>query len=163
MGGNGGTRWIGTVHRATGNLTDAKTARRLLLTQHALRLQDVRNTVLQLGAETGQPEPLGAAPAPGNWGRITDYVPSYQVHIEYTDATPEHRPWRNIAGVRWETYGYTLGELVEMVFGAVATFAPGLNATQRYDVHLVLPQPGGDERILARVREAIESQTRRRR
>jgi hypothetical protein len=149
---------VGSEHVLLALLRDPDSSAGRLLQEYGLRLHDVRNTVLQLGAETGHPEPLGAPPTPSNWRRITDYVPSDQVHIEYSTAKPEDRPWRNVAGVRWGAYGYTIGELVEMAWDAVATVAAGVDEKQRYDVQLVLTQPEPDEKTAARVRAAIESQ-----
>lgn len=149
---------VGSEHILLALLRDPDSSAGRLLTQHGLRLDELRDTLRRLETEHGHPETLGAPPTPANWRGITDYVPSYQVHIEHSRARPEHRPWRNAAGVRWGAYGYTLGELVGLVWNAAPTLAPGIDAAQRYDVELVLPHPESEPDTAARVRAAIEAQ-----
>jgi len=147
---------VGTGHILLSVLRNEDESVKNLLSQHGLYVSNIADSVLKFAAETL--EPRNGRLSPSNWRRITSYVPSDHVHIEYSGATPEHRPWRNVAGVRWGAYGYTLGELVEIAWGAPATLAPAIDATQRYDVEIVLPRSAEIERTLARVRAAIESQ-----
>jgi hypothetical protein len=149
---------VGTAHILLALLHDADGRARILLNHQGVRPQDVADSVSQLAPETEALEPLGVPPTPGNWRRITNFVPSHQVHIAYSEATPEHVRWHNVAGVRWGAYGYTLRELVELAWDAPATVSPEGDATQRYDVELVLPSPEEDERLMARVRNAIQAQ-----
>jgi uncharacterized protein (TIGR03435 family) len=137
-------------HLLLGILRAERSVAASILTEHGLRLDQVRDdVVLLLHEETTIPRSRGGRP---------DLPPSYDVHISPTAREEEQGTLGSGADDYWMRLGFELKPIIAEVYGVDESrihVPPALDDGSRYDFVLVLPKPEGRGTIENLVQQAI--------
>ena len=145
--------YIGTEHLLLGILREERSVAASILMEKGIRLQTVRDDIVQLLSD--RVTVADAPPAPYGPPRIP---PSYELHVSrsqdaarghVTSAGPEY----------WTASGFTLRSVLARLFRVEESrvVLPGeLDRDDRYDVALRLPAPEPQPAVEHRVRQGIE-------
>jgi uncharacterized protein (TIGR03435 family) len=141
---------VDTEHLLLGILRDEESIAASILIARGLRLDTVRTQVLELRRDE---LPRSQTPS------VVYADPSSEVRMAPTRRTEnEGTAWRG-GPQRWTAHGARLKDLLSRVCGVTESrieLPASLDGERRYDVALILPHDENDERMLHRIREAIE-------
>jgi uncharacterized protein (TIGR03435 family) len=152
---------VGTEHLLLGLLREGRGAAAKVLAAGGLRLDAVREAVVERRRDDEPPEPPGPPPSPANTYRwpVIPFVPSPTVHILYSGMRPPQPPVINHALNVFSAYGYTLEEAIVRAWEGSrwhVDITPGLGDDTRFDFLMILPQEEATAACLGRLRSAIE-------
>jgi uncharacterized protein (TIGR03435 family) len=153
--------YIGTEHLVLGLLREERSVAAEVLAAKGLRIEAVREAIVELLSSGEQPEPPGPPPTPGNtypWPQIP-FVPSRSVHILYSGMPSPQPPVINHAGSVFSAYGFTLEEIIVRAWEGNrwhVDITLGLSDDTRFDFLTVLPQPETTATCLSLLQSAIE-------
>jgi uncharacterized protein (TIGR03435 family) len=154
---------IGTEHLLLGLLREERSIAAEVLAARGLRIEAVREAVVELLSAGEQPEPPGPPSTPANtyqWPQIP-FVPSQTVHILYSGMRSPQEPVINFPGTVFSAYGFTLEDIIVRAWEGNrwhVDIAPGLRDQARFDFLMVLPQEETLTRCLGLLQSAIEQQ-----
>jgi uncharacterized protein (TIGR03435 family) len=151
---------IGTEHLLLGLLREERSVAAEVLAARGLRIEAVREAIVELLSSGEQPEPPGPPPTPANtyqWPEIP-FVPSRTVHILYSGIRSQQPPVINHAGPVFSAYGFTMKDIIVRAWEANRwhvdmTF--GFNDDTRFDFLMVLPQEETTGSCLGLLKSAI--------
>jgi len=153
--------YIGTEHLLLGLLREERSVAAEVLAARGLRIEAVREAIVELLSRGEQLEPPGPPPTPANtyqWPQIP-FVPSRTVHILHSGMRPPHPPVINHAGTVFSAYGFTLEDIVVRAWEGSrwhVDITPGLSDGTRFDFLMVLPQKETVATCLGLLQSAIE-------
>src|SRR5262245_19796927 len=151
---------IGTEHLLLGLLREERSVAADVLAARGVRIEAVREAIVELHSHGEQPEVPGPPPTPANtyrWPQIP-FVPSRTVHILYSGMQWPERPAINSAGPVFSAYGFTLEEIIVRAWEGNrwhVDITPGLQGGSRFDFLMVLPQQESTATCLGLLRSAI--------
>jgi uncharacterized protein (TIGR03435 family) len=125
-----------------------------------VRIETVRNAIVELLSNGEQPEPPGSPPIPANtyqWPQIP-FVPSRTVHILYSGMRSPQSPVINHAGTVFSAYGFTLQDIIVRAWDGCrwhVDITRGLSDDTRFDFLMVLPQEETSATCFALLQSAI--------
>ena len=105
---------VGTEHLLLGLLREERSVAADVLAARGLRIEAVREAIVELLSHGEQPEPPGPPPTLANtyqWPRIP-FVPSRTVHILHSGMRSPQEPVINHAGAVFSAYGFTLEDII---------------------------------------------------
>jgi len=152
---------IGTEHLLLGLLREERSVAAEVLAARGLRIEAVREAIVELLSSGEQPEPPGPPPTPANtyrWPQIP-FVPSRSVHILYSGMRSPEPPVINHPGPVFSAYGFTLEDIIVRAWEGSrwhVDITPGLSDDTRFDFLMVLPQPETTATCLGLLQSAIE-------
>ena len=152
--------YVGTEHLLLGLLTEHGVAADVL-TSRGLRLDRVREQIVEILSDGERPERPGPPGIPANtfkWPWLR-FVPSRTVHILYSELKPPQRPVANGSGSGLQAYGYTLTEVIVHAWRGNRwhiDIPDGLDDGTRYDFYVELAQNEPNETFTQMWRDAIE-------
>jgi uncharacterized protein (TIGR03435 family) len=152
---------IGTEHLLLGLLREERGVAAEVLAARGLRIEAVRDAIVQLLSSGEQPEPAGPPLTPANtyqWPQIP-FVPSRTVHILYSGMRWPAEPVINDAGNGLSAYGFTLEDIILRAWDGNrwhVDITPGLSDDTRFDFLTVLPRQETTATCLGLLRSAIE-------
>jgi len=152
---------VGTEHLLLGLLREERTVAADVLAARGLRLEAVREAIVELRSRGEPPETPGPPPTPANtyqWPRIP-FVPSRTVHILYSGMRWPQQPAVNHAGTVFSAYGFTLEDVIVRAWEGNrwhVDITPGLRDDGRFDFLMVLPQQEPVATCLGLLRSEIE-------
>jgi uncharacterized protein (TIGR03435 family) len=152
---------IGTEHLLLGLLREERGVAAEVLAARGLRIEAVRDAIVQLLSSGEQPEPAGPPLTPANtyqWPQIP-FVPSRTVHILYSGMRWPAQPVINDAGNGLSAYGFTLEDIIVRAWDGNrwhVDVTPGLSDDTRFDFLTVLPRQETTATCLGLLRSAIE-------
>ena len=152
---------IGTEHLLLGLLREERSVAAEVLAARGLRIEAVREAIVELLSRGEQPEPPGPPPTPANtyqWPQIP-FVPSRTVHILYSGMRSPQQPAINHAGTVFSAYGFTLEDIIVRAWEGNrwhVDITPGLCDDARFDFLMVLPQQETRATCLGLLQSAIE-------
>jgi len=151
----------GTEHLLLGLLREERSVAAEVLAARGLRIEAVREAIVEALSGGEQPEPPGP-PATGEntyqWPRIP-FVPSRTVHILYSGMQWPQQPVINHAGPVFSAYGFTLEEIVVRAWEGNrwhVEIPTRLRDDARFDFLMVLPQQEDLATCLGLLQSAIE-------
>ncbi len=153
--------YVGTEHLLLGLLREERSVAAEVLAARGLRIEAVREAIVDLLSRGEQPEPPSPPPTPANtyqWPWIP-FVPSRTVHILYSDMQWPQQPVINHPGAVFSAYGFTLEDIIVRAWEGNrwhVDIAPGLRDTARFDFLMVLPQQETWATCLGLLQSAIE-------
>jgi uncharacterized protein (TIGR03435 family) len=136
---------VGTEHLLLGLLREERSVAAHVLAARGLRIEAVREAIVELLSRGEQPEPPGPPPTPANtyqWPWIP-FVPSRTVHILHSGMRSSQEPVINHAGPVFSAYGFTLEDIIVRAWEGSrwhVDITPGLRDDARFDFLMVLPQ-----------------------
>ena len=154
--------YIGTEHLLLGLLREQGSVAADVLTSRGLRLNRVREKIVEFlgsGEQPGHPGPAGTAENTLKRSRLR-FVPSRAVHILYSEVKPQP-PVTSHSGSGWQACGYTLTDAIVQAWRGNRwhiDIVDGVNEGTRYDFYIQLAQQESDETFQQLWREAIERQ-----
>jgi len=154
-------RQIGTEHLLLGLLHEEDSIAAGVLTARGLRIDAVRQAIVELLSRGEQPETPGPPPTPANtyqWPQIP-FVPSRTVHILYSSMRSPQPPVINYAGTVFSAYGFTLEDIIVRAWERNrwhVDITPGLGDDTRFDFLMVLAQQETPATCLGLLQSAIE-------
>jgi uncharacterized protein (TIGR03435 family) len=154
-------KYIGTEHLLLGLLREERSVAAEVLAARGLRIEAVREAIVELLNRGEQPEPPGPPPTPANtyqWPQIR-FVPSRTVHILYSGMRSPQVPVINHAGTVFSAYGFTLEDIIVRAWEGNrwhVDITPGLRDDTRFDFLMVLPQQETPATCLGLLQSAIE-------
>jgi uncharacterized protein (TIGR03435 family) len=137
--------YVGTEHLLLGLLREERSVAAEVLAARGLRIEAIREAIVELLSRGEQPEPPGPPPTPTNtyqWPRIP-FVPSRTVHILYSGMRSPQEPVINYTGIVFSAYGFTLEDIILRAWEGSrwhVDITPGLRDDARFDFLMVLPQ-----------------------
>jgi len=152
---------VGTEHLLLGLLREEHSVAANVLAARGLRIDAVRDTIVEWLSRGEQPEPPGPPATPAStyrWPQIP-FVPSRTVHILHSGMQWPEEPVINHAGAVFSAYGFTLEDIVVRAWKGNRwhiDMTPGLRDDARYDFLMVLPQPETTATCLGLIQSAIE-------
>ena len=152
---------VGTEHLLLGLLREERGVAAEVLAARGLRIEAVREAILQLLSSGEQPEPPGPPATPANtyqWPQIP-FVPSRTVHILYSGMRSPQPPVINHGGSVFCAYGFTLEDIIVRAWDGNrwhVDITRGLSDETRFDFLTVLPQEESTATCLGLLRSAIE-------
>lgn len=152
---------IGTEHLLLGLLREERCVAAEVLAARGLKIEAVREAIVELLSGGEQPEPPGPPPTPANtyqWPQIP-FVPSRTVHILYSGMRWPQSPVINHAGTVFSAYGFTLEEIIVCAWEGSrwhVDITRGLSDDARFDFLMVLPQQETTATCLGLLQSAIE-------
>jgi uncharacterized protein (TIGR03435 family) len=152
---------IGTEHLLVGLLREERSVAAEVLAARGLRIEAVREAIVELLSRGEQPETPGPPSTPANtyqWPRIP-FVPSRTVHILHSGMRWPQQPAINHAGTVFSAYGFTLEDIIVRAWegnGWHVDITPGLRDDARFDFLMVLPQQEAVATCLGLLQSAIE-------
>ena len=152
---------IGTEHLLLGLLREEPSIAADVLAARGLKIDAVRQTIVEWLGRTEQPEPPGPPMAPANtyrWPQIA-FVPSRAVHILYSGMRSPGQPVVNHAGPVFSAYGFTLKDIIVRAWEGNRwhlDITPGLGDDTRFDFLMVLPQEETTATCLGLLKAAVE-------
>jgi uncharacterized protein (TIGR03435 family) len=152
---------VGTEHLLLGLLREERSVAAEVLAARGLRIEAVRDAIVELLSHGEQPELPGPPSTPANtyrWPQIP-FVPSRTVHILHSGMRPPQPPAINHAGPVFSAYGFTLEEIIVRAWEGNrwhVDITPGLRDDARYDFLMVLPQQEATATCLGFLQSAIE-------
>jgi uncharacterized protein (TIGR03435 family) len=155
--------YIGTEHLLLGLLREEGSVAADLLTSHGIRLDRVRQQIVERQAEgepPGHPGPPVARANTFKWPWLR-FVPSRALHVLYSDLKPPQQPVTNLSGPGLQAYGYTLTEAIVNAWHGNrwhVDIADGLDDGTRYDFYVQLAQDEPAEAFQQMWRDGIEQQ-----
>jgi uncharacterized protein (TIGR03435 family) len=155
--------YIGTEHLLLGLLHEHGSLAHDVLTSRRLRLDRVREKIVEFlsdGEPPGHPGPPGVPANTFKWPWLR-FVPSRAAHILYSELKPPQQPVTNGSGAGLQAYGYTLTEAIINAWRGNRwhiDIADGLDDGTRYDFYIQLAQQEPDETFQQLWRDAIEQQ-----
>ena len=153
--------YVGTEHLLLGLLREERSVAAEVLAARGLRIEAVREAIVELLSRGEQPEPPGPPPTPANtyqWPRIP-FVPSRTVHILHSGMRSPQEPVINHAGAVFSAYGFTLEDIIVRAWEGSrwhVDITPGLRDDARFDFLMVLPQEETQATCLGLLQSAIE-------
>lgn len=153
--------YVGTEHLLLGLLREERSVAAEVLAARGLRIEAVREAIVELLSHGEQPEPPGPPPTPANiyqWPQIP-FVPSRTVHILYSGMPSPQPPVINHAGNVFSAYGFTLEDIIVRAWDGSrwhVDMTPGLSDDTRFDLLMVLPQQETTATCLGLLQSAIE-------
>jgi len=155
--------YIGTEHLLLGLLREQGSVAADVLTSRGLRLNRVREKIVEFlgsGEQPGHPGPAGTAENTLKRSRLR-FVPSRAAHILYSEVKPLQPPVTSHSGSGWQACGYTLTDAIVQAWRGNRwhiDIVDGVNEGTRYDFYIQLAQQESDETFQQLWREAIERQ-----
>jgi uncharacterized protein (TIGR03435 family) len=154
-------RYIGTEHLLLGLLREEGSVAAEVLRARGLRIEGVREAIVELLSHGEQPEPPAPPGVPANTyrGPRVPFVPSRTVHILYSGMRWPQRPAINHAGNEFSAYGFTLEEIIVDAWKGSrwhVDIPPGLQDDARFDFLMVLPQEENTTTCFDVLQSAIE-------
>jgi uncharacterized protein (TIGR03435 family) len=152
---------IGTEHLLLGLLREERSVAAEVLATRGLRIEALRDAIVELLSHGEQPEPPGPPSVPANtyrWPQIP-FVPSRTVHILHSGMRPPQPPAINHAGPVFSAYGFTLEDVIVRAWEGNrwhVDITPGLRDDAPYDFLMVLPQQEATATCLGLLQSAIE-------
>jgi uncharacterized protein (TIGR03435 family) len=152
---------IGTEHLLLGLLREERTVAADVLMARGLRIEAVREGIVELLSRGEQPESPSPPPTPANtyqWPQIP-FVPSRTVHILYSGMRWPEQPVINHAGPVFSAYGFTLEDIIVRAWEGNrwhVDITPDLRDAARFDFLMVLPQQETWATCLGLIQSAIE-------
>src|SRR5450759_2726175 len=153
--------YIGTEHLLLGLLREERSVAAEVLAARGLRIEAVREAIVELRSRGEQPEPPCPPPTPANtyqWPWIP-FVPSRTVHILYSGMQSPQEPVINHPGPVFSAYGFTLEDMIVRAWEGNrwhVDITPGLRNDARFDFLMVLPQQETRATCLGLLQSAIE-------
>lgn len=153
--------YIGTEHLLLGILREERSVAASILMDKGMRLQTVREDIVQLlndksvlSEESAPPDRPSVAPR---------FLPSRTVHIAYGVASPWRGARIEAQDSAWGAYSFTLRQIVahawDVDVSRVRLDSPREHdESMRYDFMIALPQIDGADVIPGLLREAIQKQ-----
>jgi uncharacterized protein (TIGR03435 family) len=155
--------YVGTEHLLLGLLREQGCVAADVLTSRGLRLDGVREQIVEFLSDGERPGHPGPPPIPANtfkWPWLR-FVPSRTVHILYSELNPPQRPVTNCSGPGLQAYGYTLTEAIVHAWRGNRwhiDIVDGLDDGTPYDFYIQSAQNEPVETFLQMWRDAIEQQ-----
>ena len=152
---------VGTEHLLLGLLREHRGVAAEVLAARGLRIEAVRQAIVELPNGGEQPEPPGPPPSRANtyqWPQIP-FVPSRTVHILYSGMRSPQPPVINHGGSVFCAYGFTLEDIIVRAWDGNrwhVDITRGLSDETRFDFLTVLPQEESTATCLGLLRSAIE-------
>jgi hypothetical protein len=152
---------VGTEHLLLGLLREERSVAAEVLAAKGLRIEAVREAIVELRSRGEQPEPPAPPSTPANtyrWPQIP-FVPSRTVHILHSGMQWPTQPVINHAGPVFSAYGFTLEEIIVRAWEGSrwhVDITPGLRDDARFDFLMVLPQQETGATCLGLLQSAIE-------
>lgn len=145
--------YVGTEHLLLGLLSEQGSVAADVLTSRGLRLDRVREPIVELLSDGERREHPGPPGIPANtlkWPWLR-FVASRSVHVLYSELKQPQRPVTNYSGPGLQAYGYTLTEAIVHAWRGNCwhiDMIDGLDDGTRYDFYIQLAQaePGRDLR-----------------
>jgi uncharacterized protein (TIGR03435 family) len=153
--------YVGTEHLLLGLLREEGSVAAEVLAARGVRIEAVREAIVEWLSRGEQPEPPGPPPTPANiyqWPRIP-FVPSRTVHILHSGMRSPQEPAINHAGPVFSAYGFTLEDIIVRAWEGSrwhVDIPPGLSDDARFDFLMVLPQQETEATCLGLLQSAIE-------
>ena len=153
--------YIGTEHLLLGLLREERSIPAEVLAARGVRIEAVREAIVELLSSGEQAEPPGPPPVPANtyqWPQIP-FVPSRTVHILYSGMRSPQPPVINHAGTVFSAYGFTLQDIIVRAWDGSrwhVDITRGLSNDTRFDFLMVLPQQETTAACLGLLQSAIE-------
>jgi len=153
--------YVGTEHLLLGLLREERSVAAEVLAARGLRIEAVREAIVELLSRGEQPEPPGPPPTPANtyqWPRIP-FVPSRTVHILHSGMRSPQEPVINYTGTVFSAYGFTLEDIIVRAWEGSrwhVDITSGLRDDARFDFLMVLPQQETRATCLGLLQSAIE-------
>ena len=154
---------VGTEHMLLGLLSEEGNVAADVLTSRGLRLDRVRERIVELlrdGEQRERPGPPGIPANTFKWPWLR-FVASRSVHILYSELKPPQRPVTNYSGPGLQAYGYTLTEAIVHAWRGSCwhiDMTDGLDDGTRYDFYIQLAQTEPAETFAQMWRDGIERQ-----
>ncbi len=155
--------YVGTEHLLLGLLREERSVAAEVLAARGLRIEAVREAIVELLSRGEQPEPPGPPSTPANtyqWPQIP-FVPSRTVHILYSGMRWPQEPVINYPGTVFSAYGFTLEDIIVRAWEGSrwhVDITPELRDDTRFDFLMVLPQEETLASCLGLLQSAIEQQ-----
>jgi uncharacterized protein (TIGR03435 family) len=155
--------YVGTEHLLLGLLRERGSIAADVLTSRGLRLDRVREQIVEFLSDGELPERPGPPGIPANtfkWPWLR-FVPSRTVHILYSDLKPPQRPVTNYSGPGLQAYGYTLTEAIVHAWRGNRwhiDIVDGLDDGTRYDFYIQFAQTEPGDTFGQMLKDAIEQQ-----
>jgi uncharacterized protein (TIGR03435 family) len=152
---------IGTDHLLLGLLREERSVAAEVLAARGLRIEAVREAIVELLSRGEEPEPPAPPGTPANtyqWPWIP-FVPSRTVHILYSGMRWPQQPAINHAGTVFSAYGFTLEDIIVRAWEGNrwhVDITPGFRDDARFDFLMVLPQQEAVATCLGLLQSAIE-------
>jgi uncharacterized protein (TIGR03435 family) len=153
--------YIGTEHLLLGLLREERSVAAEVLAAKGLRIEAVREAIVELLSSGEQPESPGPPPTPANTYQSPQipFVPSRSVHILYSGTPSPQPPVINHAGSVFSAYGFTLEDIIVRAWEGNrwhVDITLGLSDDTRFDFLTVLPQQETTATCLGLLQSAIE-------
>lgn len=154
---------IGTEHLLLGVLRDEGSAAAEVLGARGLRLDRLRERIVELRDHGEAVEHPGPPVAPANtfkWPWLR-FVPSRALHVLYSALEPPQQPVTNYSGPGLQAYGYTLTEAIVQAWRGNrwhVDLADGFDDDTRYDFYIQLAENEAAETFGRLWRDGIEQQ-----
>ncbi|HXQ76885.1 MAG TPA: Clp protease N-terminal domain-containing protein [Gemmatimonadaceae bacterium] len=155
--------YIATEHLLLGLLSEQGTIAADALISRGLRLDRVREQIVELlndGEPREHPGPPGIPANTFKWPWLR-FVPSRSVHILYSELKPPQQPVTNYSGPGLQAYGYTLTEAIVAAWRGNRwhiDISDGLDDGTRYDFYVQLAQAEPSDIFVQIWRDGIERQ-----
>src|ERR1700730_7762746 len=153
--------YVGTEHLLLGLLCEHGSVAADVLTSRGLRLDRVRDQIVEILSDGERPERPGPPGIPANtfkWPWLR-FVPSRTVHILYSELKPPQQPVTNCSGPGLQAYGHTLTEAIVDAWRGNRwhiDIPDGLDDGTRYDFYIEFAQHEPVETFMQMWRDAIE-------
>jgi uncharacterized protein (TIGR03435 family) len=153
--------YVGTEHLLLGLLREQGSVAADVLTSRGLRLDWMRERIVEILRDGERPERPGPPSSPANtfkWPWLR-FVPSRTVHILYSELKPPQQPVTNYSGPGLQAYGYTRTEAIVHAWCGSRwhiDIIDGLDDGTRYDFYIQLAQTEPGETFTQMWRDAIE-------
>ena len=155
--------YLGTEHLLLGLLGEEGTVAADVLTSRGLRLDQVREHIVERLSDVERPQHPGPPSIPAStfkWPWLR-FVPSRSVHVLYSELKPPQQPITNYSGPGLQAYGYTLTEAIVHAWRGNRwhiDVVDGLDDGARYDFYIEFRETEPSETFQQMWREAIERQ-----
>jgi len=114
--------YVGTEHLLLGLLREERSVAADVLAARGVRIEAVREAIVELLSRGEQPEPPGPPPTPANtyqWPWLP-FVPSRTVHILYSGMRSPEEQVINYPGTHFSAYGFTLEDIIVRAWRGIA-------------------------------------------
>jgi uncharacterized protein (TIGR03435 family) len=154
---------VGTEHLLLGLLREEGSVAAEVLAARGVRIEVVREAIVESLGRGEQPESPGPPLTPANtyqWPQIP-FVPSRTVHILHSGMQSPQEPGINFTGTVFGAYGFTLEQIIVRAWQGNrwhVDIMPGLGDDARFDFLMVFPQEETMATCLGLLQPAIERQ-----
>jgi uncharacterized protein (TIGR03435 family) len=154
---------IGTEHLLLGLLHEEHGVAAEVLAARGVKIEAVREAIVELLSHGEQPESPGPPGTPANtykWPWIP-FVPSRMVHILHSGAQWPTPPVINFTGTHFSAFGFTVEDIIVRAWEGSrwhVEIPPALRTGARFDFLMVLPEPEPFASCLALLQPAVEEQ-----